>query len=181
MSNFSWKEKLIQTLQNLALRDDPGGQVSPPPRLVVIGIGNELNGDDAAGVLVIRSLQRFLSTNPQTLLVEAGPSPESFTGPIRRFQPDMVLLVDAVDMGEEPGSIAWVEWQRLSGVSALTHRLPPTVFGKFLIQEIQCQLALLGIQAGSVEFGAPLSPAVKNAIRRLTNGLAAVLKELPGF
>lgn len=166
-------------MKNLASRSNDRGQSGRLPRLAVIGIGNELNGDDAAGVQVIRSLRRLLPPDLEIMLVEAGPAPENFTGPIRRFHPDLVLLVDAVDAGEPTGKIVWLEWQRIAGVSALTHGLPPTVFGKYLFQEMQQPVALLGIQAGSVEFDTPPSAAVKKAVRQLSSGLAKILTNWP--
>ena len=168
-------------MKNLALRSNEDRQPGRIPRLAVIGIGSELNGDDAAGVQVVRSLRRLLPSDLGIMLVEAGPAPENFTGPIRRFQPDMALLVDAVDAGESAGKIVWLEWQHIAGVSALTHGLPPTVFSKFLFQEMQPAVALLGIQAGSVEFDTPPSPAVKKAVRQLSSGLAEILTDWSGL
>ncbi|NPV76081.1 MAG: hydrogenase 3 maturation endopeptidase HyCI [Anaerolineae bacterium] len=177
MSNSSWKKPLTLALKNLAFRSNDHGQSSQLPRLAVIGIGNELNGDDAAGVQVIRRLRLLLPPDLKIMLVEAGPAPENFTGPIRHFQPDLVLLVDAVDAGEPVGKIVWLDWQDINGVSALTHGLPPTVFGKYLFQEMQRPVALLGIQAGSVEFDTPPSPAVKKAVRQLSRELAKILTD----
>ena len=44
--------------------------------------------------------------------MEAGPAPENFTGPLRRFRPDLVLLVDAAQMDAEPGTIGWLTCRR---------------------------------------------------------------------
>jgi hydrogenase 3 maturation protease len=81
-------------------------------RIAILGIGNELNGDDAAGLWCARSFaalarcgERF-GNKERVLIIEAGPSPESFGGPLRRFAPDLVLLVDAAEMGERLGTIA---------------------------------------------------------------------------
>lgn len=175
MSSSSWKKQLKLALKNLAPRDNGHEQFSRSLRLAVVGIGNELNGDDAAGVQVIRNLRQLLPPGLEILLVEAGPAPENFSGPIRRFQPDLVLLVDAVDAGEPAGKIVWLEWQHIAGVSALTHSLPPTIFGKFMSQEMQRPVALIGIQAGSIEFDTQPSPAVKMAVRRLSSELAKIL------
>jgi hydrogenase 3 maturation protease len=178
MSNSSWKKQLTLKLHNLVRRSD-AGRPDRSLRLVVIGIGNELNGDDAAGVQVIRSLRRHLSERPDILVIEAGPAPENFTGPIRRFQPDFALLVDAVNMDAPVGTITIVEWEQISGISALTHRLPPTVFGKYLIEELHCPVSLLGIRAGSVEFDTQPSPVVKKSIRQAARDLVEILTRFP--
>jgi hydrogenase 3 maturation protease len=65
-------------------------------RIAVVGIGNELNGDDAAGILAARKLSKKYcpqkvdenSPHPVFIVIEAGLAPEAFTGPLRRFRPD---------------------------------------------------------------------------------------------
>ncbi len=170
MSNSSWKEHL-----NLALTAPDSGAPGEPVRLAVMGVGNELNGDDAAGVAVARALKKPFAGRPRLLLIEAGPAPENFTGPLRRFAPQMVLIVDAANMGLEPGSVRWIEWQDTDGLSASTHSLPPSVLAAYLIHEIGCRVALLGIQAQSLEFGQPLSAPVERAVAEVVVGLMEVL------
>ena len=123
----SWQKKLASSLTSLS-------QNKSEPRVVVIGIGNELNGDDAAGLLVIRALREKLADRPDLLFIEGHTAPENFSKPIREFAPDLVLIVDAADSGGslEPGSILWLEMSSIDGMSASTHTLPPTVFAKFI-------------------------------------------------
>jgi hydrogenase maturation protease HycI len=141
-------------------------------RLAILGIGNELNGDDAAGVLAARALRP--AGNHDLLVIEAGPAPENFTGTLRRFQPDVVLLVDAAELGEPPGSVAWVSWTAAGGWSGSTHTLPPTVLARFLVEELGCQVILVGIQPARLDFDAGLSEPVQNAI-------GAVVEEIKKF
>lgn len=166
--NSSWQKPLKQILKSLARND-------LPPRLAVIGIGNELNGDDAAGVQVVRRLRQFLPENPQRLLLEAGLAPENFTGLLRRFQPDLILMVDAADMGTAPGSTAWLQPGELDGFSASTHTLPPSVLADYLRQELHCQVAVIGVQAKRLDFGQPLSDEVQLAVDHLADSLAGLL------
>jgi hydrogenase 3 maturation protease len=163
MSNRSWVKKFNEALTSTAGK--------PAARLAIVGIGNELNADDSAGILVKPYPSERL------LLVEAGPSPENFTAPLRRFQPDLVLLIDAVQMQAKPGSMAWLEWQNVEGFSASTHTLPPTLLGQFLCAELNCLVALLGIQVDSVEFDHPIHPAVKRSAARISGRLSKILRE----
>ncbi len=174
MSNSSWKEQL-----NRALTAPDSGAPVKPVRLAIMGVGNELNGDDAAGVAVVRALKEALTGQPRLLLIEAGPSPENFTGPLRRFGPQLVLMVDAANMGAEPGSVRWVEWQDTDGLSASTHSLPPSVLASYLIHELGCRIALLGIQVQQLEFGEPLSAAVERAVNEVVRGLVEALGDSP--
>jgi hydrogenase 3 maturation protease len=97
---------------------------------------------------------------------------------LRRFQPHLVLLIDAAHLGEAPGSLAWVDWQDTSGLSASTHTLPPTLLAKYLIHELGCRVALIGIQPLQLEFDAPISPAVELAVHELAAGLETILAKL---
>jgi hypothetical protein len=60
-------------------------------RVAVMGIGHELQGDDAAGVLIARHLQSLLGPSEERLILCVGPAPENCTGALRRFEPDLVL------------------------------------------------------------------------------------------
>jgi len=145
-----------------AFNPEPGGKVAGR-RTAVVGVGNELNADDGVGVRVVRELGRRLPARPDVLLIEAGAAPENFTGALRRFRPTTVVIVDAAAMGDEPGTIRWLDWRASDGLSASTHTLPPSVLSTFLIESIGCDVLLLGVQPASVEFGEPMSAAVEAA------------------
>jgi hydrogenase 3 maturation protease len=142
-----------------------------PARIAVLGVGNELNGDDAAGVRVVRELAARLPATPGVLLIDGGVAPENFSGPLRRFQPDLVLEVDAADLGEAPGTTRWVDWREADGLSASTHTLPPSVLADYLVSELGCEVSLIGIQPACLDLNAPLSPAVGRAVRQLADAL----------
>ncbi len=144
--------------------------------MAVIGIGNEFNADDAAGVLIVRALQKIHSGCSDRLILEGATAPENFTAPLRRFQPDLTVLVDCAEMGKPPGTVALLAWDALDGLSASTHTLPPTVLAKFLLQAVGSQVALLGIQPAVLDFDAPLSPPVRAAVRRVSRDLAELLE-----
>ncbi len=170
---MSWLDSLDQNLQDL--REKRNTQHSGNPlHIAVVGIGHELRGDDAAGVIVARGLTPILASRDGFLVVDAGPAPENFTGHLRRFKPDLVLLVDAAQMQETPGTIRWLDWRETSGVSASTHTLPPYVLSEYLVSELGCQVALLGIQALDTSLGAPLSTPVKQAVESIVQNIAAL-------
>ncbi len=58
------------------------------------------------------------------------PCPENCTGAVLRFAPDLVVLVDAAEMGEAPATIRWLDWQETTGLSASPPTLPPPVEGE---------------------------------------------------
>lgn len=152
---------------------------SPEPRIAVMGIGHELRGDDAAALIVVRALQAAVGTRPNVLLVEAGHAPENHTGSIRRFAPNLVLLIDAAHMGELPGTIRWLVWQDTSGISGSSHTLPLHMIAAYLQLELGCEVALIGIQPEGTAFDQPLSDVVQMAVDQIVPPLVEMLRALP--
>jgi hydrogenase 3 maturation protease len=148
-----------------------------PARVAVLGVGNEMNGDDGAGVRVVRALAARLAATPELLLIDGGVAPENYTGPLRRFRPDLIVEIDAAHQDQPPGTLAWIDWREADGMSASTHTLPPSVLASFLTTDLGCQMALIGIQPAALEMGHPLSPAVEAAVDRLATQLAAWLSD----
>jgi hydrogenase 3 maturation protease len=172
ISNSSWIERLGLFL-NVRIKPEAGQ--ANPQRVAIVGIGNELNGDDAAGVLVARQLNEIIHQPESALIIEGATAPENFTGLLRRFQPDRVLLVDCAAMQAAPGMVAWLEWGQIDGLSASTHTLPPTVLAAFLVNELHCKVALLGIQPATTEFDAPMTPAVMDAVKMIVKEIEQII------
>lgn len=148
------------------------GVESVPGRVAVVGVGHELRGDDAAGLAVARRTQAF--AGERLLVLEGGPAPENVTGLLRRFRPELVLLVDAAEMGAAPGTVRWLTPDAVEGLSATTHTMPLSMLARYLQHELDCGVYLVGIQPGQNEIGQPLSEAVEKAVEALSAGLGAV-------
>lgn len=144
-------------------------------RISLIGIGYELGGDDAAGIILIRRLKTVLAEQERLQLIEAGTAPENITGAVRRFQPDLVVLFDAADFYAQPGEIAILDWRDTTGFSASTHSLPLHVFAAYLNSELDCPVELVGIQPFSLTFDEPLFAPVDQAIQTLVSKLTTLL------
>lgn len=168
----SWQDRLARALTPQSPRDGP-------PRVAVLGIGNAMHGDDAAGVLAARELSlRFGRPDESAvpLIVDAGLAPENHTGTLRRFAPDFVLLVDAAQMNELPGAIGYFDWQAATGLSASTHTLPLSVLAGYLVGTLGCRVGVLGIQPANDGLDAPLSPEVRAGIEEVVRQLANALR-----
>ena len=169
MSPSSWQTSLQQLLN----------QQPDKPRIAIVGIGNTLRSDDAAGILVARALteSRFISSLNTVLVIDAGHAPENRTADLRRFAPEIVLLIDAADMEELPGAIRWIEMDEIEGMSASTHILPLNILASYLTAELGCTLALIGIQPGQTFADAPLTSPVQAAAYEIV----AALPDCIGF
>jgi len=87
--------------------------------------------------------------------------------------------VDAAVVGDVPGTIRWLDWRDTAGLDASTHALPPSMVARYLAAELSCGVAMIGIQAQNTSLGAPVSPAVRRAIRSVTQGLTRLLLGAP--
>jgi hydrogenase 3 maturation protease len=167
-SNSSWKKQLDLILSQVARKRSQSKPGEGRLRLAVVGIGSELNGDDAAGVQVARTLILTAGKPADFLALDGGSIPENTSGPLRRFQPDLVILVDAADMESTPGTVRWLVKDQINGMSASSHTLPLSVLGGFLEEELECRVEYLGIQPGQLEFGADLSPEVMKSVEGIS-------------
>lgn len=161
MSNRSWIVSLKQAIRQTN---------KPLPGIAVVGIGHELRGDDAAGIMVARKLRVVSRAN--WLVLDAGPAPENFTGKLRDFAPDLLLLVDAVQINEPPGTIRLLEINAIEPYSMTTHSLSPHLLIAHLQLELNCIVRVLGIQVEQVSIGSGLSPAVQASIKQIVQAFA---------
>jgi len=169
MLNNPWQERLKADLQRLNTTDHPA-------RLAVLGIGHELCGDDAVGTRIAAMLNTMLPNEPRLLAIEAGPAPENFTGSLRHYKPDLILMIDAARLDEEPGTIRWLNLQELDGLSASTHTLPLDLLITYLNAELGCGVELIGIQPEQTFADMPLTPSVQKAAEEILGVLVDCLR-----
>jgi len=163
----TWKTSLNLLLKQLV------AEAGTLPRIAVVGIGNHLRSDDAAGMLIAGALSRHECAvdTDHLLIIEAGHAPENRTGELRNFAPNLVLLIDAAEMGETPGTVQWIAEEDIDGMSASTHSLPLSMLARYLNLELGCKVNLLGIQPGSNEVGETVSAIVLQAVDEVVKGL----------
>jgi len=162
-----------------------------------MGIGSELRGDDAAGLLVLKYLQYkvvslcraaasrraalskigrpLASRGPTFKFLNGGTAPENLTGEIRRFCPTHLIMLDAVDMGKRPGALALIDVAKDENGVFLTHKLPVKLMLDYMGREMNFVSVFIGIQPKTLEFGAEVSRPVALSCERLANLLAALM------
>lgn len=166
----------LSFLEKMKLTNRMPNPANYQKRVAILGIGNEFCGDDAAGILAVRLLSDHLNPIPGLLLLEAGTAPENCTSALRRFEPDVVLLIDSAQFGGLPGEVRSIRTVEIKGCSASTHTLPLGILADYLEKEIRCQITLIGIQPATVEYGTPVSPRVLQSVQILATALASQLK-----
>ncbi len=105
-------------------------------------------------------------------VIDAGASPESETWRIRELAPDVVLFIDAVDLGASPGDAALLEPGDLRAEGYDTHRAPLRLTMRYLEAELGTRCVLLAVQPGDVRLGARMRAEVRLAVEDLARILA---------
>jgi len=151
-------------------------------KVAIIGVGNPLRGDDAAGPYVTSLLEQHVRGNARDnfLVVNAESAPENFLGTIVNFNPDVVIFIDAVEARSKPGSVIISSIDALEDtVTISTHKVSLKAIGKYLVASTKVKgIYMIGIQVKNVEMGAPMSSPVKKSCEKLSATLIKLLKEL---
>jgi len=146
----------------------------PSPMHLLFGIGNPLLGDDGAGNHVARRLAA-----DGWLAFDCGTAPENFTSVVRRERPDLLVIVDAVDMALPAGAVRIVPSDRIEDCGIGTHSLPLTALISF-IGDAAGEVIVVGIQPSILDLGEGLSPAVRDGANGLVARIAAGrVREVP--
>lgn len=139
---------------------------------MVLGVGNALKADDAAGPMLAETLRgRF----PDRVF-DAGQVPENYMGPIRRARPDAIVLVDAADFGGAPGDVRLVSAADIGGLALGTHAAPLSMFMDLAAAETGADVHLVAVQAKSTAFGETMCDEVREAVAGLSHELAEILR-----
>ena len=140
-------------------------------RILLLGVGNRLRGDDAVGSLLVERLQGKVSIS----LIDAGDVPENYLGPIEEAGADVVLIVDATDMGANVGDVAIFDIEQVQGMSVSTHTANLGLMFQVIPPEKRPQVILLGIQPGNMELGHGLSEPVLKTLESIEKILVVSL------
>jgi hydrogenase 3 maturation protease len=145
----------------------------------VLGVGSELRGDDAAGMLISDGLGRHFQgrLDPSVFRVFAGETaPENFTGELKKFRPSHLLIADCADFGMTPGESVLASPEEITDIPFSTHRLPLFVLTDYLLKMFPCTIRILGIQPGTLELFHPVTEPVQKAVDGLTASLIAAIE-----
>ena len=148
-------EHLVEHLEPLAADD-----------MNIVCVGNEMCGDDGAGVRIARGLKPHV---PWTIY-ETHTVPESFLMKIVADRPSVVLLVDALHFGADPGAFELVDARDVAGQGPSTHGPAPLAFLDILAMFHPCRRLVLGVQPSVVDFGSAMTQPVRDAADRIILG-----------
>ncbi len=144
-------------------------------RPLVLGRGNTLKTDDAAGLLVASLLDRRLSRRQKVRakVLRLYELIDSYNRRIKRLKPSHLIIIDALDTGHQPGHILATRLEpgrrKKKKISSEFYQLLEK-----LTADSACHIYFIGIQPPLLDFGHPVSPAVKEACRQVAEYIASL-------
>jgi hydrogenase maturation protease len=139
--------------------------------IIIIGIGQSLRGDDAAGLETVRLWQKVhpeTATDPRICVEQAGMPGLGLIDLMAKS--DCALLVDAVQSGAAAGKLHMVKPEQVASFDAGTGSAhgwgvaETLALAKELHYPLPQQIYILGIEAASFAMGTPLSKAVADSL-----------------
>ncbi|HEV8041461.1 MAG TPA: HyaD/HybD family hydrogenase maturation endopeptidase [Bryobacteraceae bacterium] len=144
---------------------------------LALGLGNLVRSDDGLGVHAIQRLTLDPRVPSDVVLMDGGTQGLSLLPYISAYQ--RLLVVDALDVGEAPGTLVRVEGKALKNLpgKASVHQLgfADLLVALELLGELPEEIILLGAQPLSIEWSTELTPPLQAALGPL---LDAVIQQL---
>ncbi|MEB3798157.1 MAG: hydrogenase 3 maturation endopeptidase HyCI [Caldisphaeraceae archaeon] len=147
-------------------------------RIVFCCIGNNLRGDDVFGVIVSKELERRLKDNDNVLIINCEETPELYTDKIASFNPDTIVLIDAVNFGGKIGDLLVTDnFKAIQRGLFSTHNLPLSILENYLRERTNAHIFLVGAQPQNISFFSTPSKEILNRARQLGETLAWLLSK----
>ena len=123
-------------------------------KILFVGIGNLLKMDDGVGVYISRKIKNAGAIS--SLTVET--SIENYIGKINSLNPDILILVDCVDINSPAGTFKLMTLSQIQDMTFNTHNISLRRLSEFFRMPVY----VLGIQPEKIDFGENISYLVKN-------------------
>lgn len=151
----------------MTLREDLIKILIHPDDCAILTLGNEFRGDDSLGIDIGNRLKKIPHIGSQ--IVNAHNVPINFLGSILRLQPKNIVIIDAVDIEQEAGTIVLFGSDLLSNVRSKTHFQSISDFLRLIKQELNYQptVFFLGIQIKTNQLFCEMSKEVLQSIDKL--------------
>lgn len=147
---------------------------------MVLGLGNLVHSDDGIGVHLIDRLADDPRVPSGVELLDGGTHGLNLLSRISGLR--RLLVVDAVDVGQAPGTVVRIEGAALNGLPGKpsVHQLgfADLMTALQLIGGSPEEVVVLGVQPLSTEWSAELTPPVRAALEPLA---AAVIGQLESW
>lgn len=147
-------------------------------RAVVLGIGNTILTDEAAGVRVVEALERGYALPANVLAIDGGTSGMEMIEDLSDL--DFLIVVDVVKTGAAPGTVVKIDGADIpvffrSKLSPHQIALPDVLASLELLGAMPKEIIVLGVEPISLELGMEMTTTVAERIPQL---VGMVVEEL---
>lgn len=129
-----------------------------------------MRGDDAVGPTLVDLMQGRV----EATLIYGGEVPEIYLSTIRATQPEVVLIIVALELGVEPGSIVVLDTDRLRAIENFTRNPGLAVLAVMIQDGTGAEVIVVGIQPEDTLFAAHMSEPVNTTLHNLEDLLINV-------
>lgn len=132
-------------------------------RILFVGIGNLLRKDDGAGAYISSAITK----KPKRDVLTVEVSLENYIGKISNIDPDILVLIDCVEMGSAPGTCKLMPVSNIEDSTFNTHNISLRSISEFFTMPVY----LLGIQPEKIDFGENLTYLVKQQADKIISDI----------
>jgi len=132
-------------------------------RILFVGIGNLLRKDDGAGAYISSAITK----KPKRDVLTVEVSLENYIGKISNIDPDILVLIDCVEMGSAPGTCKLMPVSNIEDSTFNTHNISLRRISEFFTMPVY----LLGIQPEKIDFGENLTYLVKQQADKIISDI----------
>ncbi len=142
---------------------------------LLLGIGNEMNGDDGIGVWIAH---RFSCDD--WVSIDCATVPENCMAKIRKHNAEKIVMVDAADMGLDAGEMRIIPKEKIGAASFSTHSVPLSIFISHLEEMGMRDILLIGIQPKTFygEMSKEIQKAGEHFMHMLKEGKIEEIKKI---
>ncbi|HEX8991397.1 MAG TPA: hydrogenase maturation protease [Anaerolineales bacterium] len=156
-------------------------------RVLVLGVGNILFGDDGFGPEVIDYLARHFVSRTDVCAMDVGTGARKvlFTVALSEVRPEELLIVDAVDWGRKIGEVLEIPADALPVTKVddfSLHQVPTSNLLRELQESCGLKVSILACDVGEIAqvIQPGLSPAIETAVVEAA-GMIAARYSLPPY
>lgn len=137
---------------------------------VVLGIGNTILTDEAAGVRTVEALEQAYRMPSNVLVIDGGTSGMEMIEDLSNL--DFLLVIDVVKTGAAPGTLVKIAGAEIpvffrDKLSPHQIGLPDVLASLELLDAIPKEIVVLGVEPISLELGMDMTPTIAATIPQL--------------
>ena len=136
-------------------------------RAVVLGVGNIILSDEAAGVRAVEALERGWLLPQNVMAIDGGTSGMEMIEDLSAI--DLLIVLDVVKTGAPPGTLVKIAGDEIPvffrhKLSPHQIALPDVLASLELLDAMPKEIVVLGVEFSSLELGLEMTPTIAEKV-----------------